>query len=368
LAMARQSMWNSGMYYEGRSQERKSKAHALAMESLRVSPDLAEAHIALGEWFRMTERNYDTALKEFSIAAQAVPNDPEILEVTGVLYRRQGRWREALATFRRAQELDPRVPHHEVAQTAAMLRDWHTATGEFRHALELAPDDVYIRQSLASALMIGEGDFAAAKAILETIPYPERDNRGNPVGDDMVLRWQLFMLERDFAGAKKVLVEFPAEEFPPPFNGRKTFLFACTALARGDPATARVLFEKARPGYESALQDRPDEPKFLARLGLLYAYLGRKDDALRDSRRAVDLISEKDVIERPIYLANLALVYALTGETEEAVTLVERLLSKPAGSDNQITLIELRSWKWDSLRSNPRFQKILAGPEPKTIY
>ena len=165
-----------------------------------------------------------------------------------------------------------------------------------------------------------------------------------------------------------MLVEFPGEEFPPPFVGWKTFARARTALAEGDPATARALFERARPAYEAGVRDHPDEPKFLARLGLVYAYLGRKEEALRESRRAVDLISEKDVIERPIYLANLALVNALTGETEEAVTLVERLLSKPAASDNQITLTELRSWKWDSLRSNPRFQKILASPEPKTIY
>jgi len=219
LAMARQSMWNTGMYYEGRSQERKSKAHALAMEALRVAPDLPEAHIALGEWFRMTERNYDAALKEFSIAAQAIPNDPEILEVTGVLYRRQGRWREALATFRRVQELDPRGPHHEVAQTASMLRDWHTATVEFRHGLEIDPDDVWIKKNLASALMIGEGDFAAAKAILKTVPNPERDNRGLPSGNDVPIRWKLFMLERDFAGAEKALVEFPGEEFPPAFVG-----------------------------------------------------------------------------------------------------------------------------------------------------
>ena len=46
--MARQSMWNTRMYYEGRSQERKTKAHALAVEALRVAPDLPEAHIALG--------------------------------------------------------------------------------------------------------------------------------------------------------------------------------------------------------------------------------------------------------------------------------------------------------------------------------
>ena len=216
--------------------------------------------------------------------------------------------------------------------------------------------------------MIGKGDFAAAKAILDTVPNPERDNRGLPSGNDVPIRWELFMLERDFAGAEKVLVEFPGEEFPPPFVGWKTFARARTALAEGDPATARALFEKARPAYEALVQDHPDEPRFRDRLGVLYAYLGRKEEALRESRRAVDLIPEKDVIERPTYLANLAQVYAVTGETEEAVTLVEQLLTTPAGVEDPITLTELRSWRWDSLRSNPRFQKILAGPEPKTVY
>jgi hypothetical protein len=99
---------------------------------------------------------------------------------------------------------------------------------------------------------------------------------------------------------------------------------------------------------------------------LLYVYLGRKEDAVRESRRAVDLCPEKDAIERLGYLGNLALVYALTGESEKAVTLMEQLLITPAAEG--ITLTELRSSKWDGLRSNPRFQKILAGPEPKTVY
>ena len=89
---------------------------------------------------------------------------------------------------------------------------------------------------------------------------------------------------------------------------------------------------------------------------------------MRESRRAVDLVPENDAIERPRYLTNLALVYALTCETEQAVTLVEQLLTTPAVPEDQITITELRSWRWDRLRSNPRFQKILAGPEPKTVY
>jgi Flp pilus assembly protein TadD len=314
----------------------------------------------------MTDGNYDAALKEFEIAAQTIPNDPEILSEIGTIYWRQGRWREALATFRHAQKLDPAVPHEGEAQTAVMLRDWHTATIYYRHLLEIDRDDVAAKTALADVLMVGEGDFAAAKAILDQVAYPMFDNGGRRSDVGVEIRWRLFMLARDFTAAEKLLVEFPGEEFPPPFVGWKSFSLGCTALARGDPAAAHVFFEKARPAYEALVHDHPDEPPFLAPLGLLYAYLGRKEEALRLSRRVVDLVPEKDAIGRPTYLSNLALVYALTGETEKAVTLVEQLLTTPAA--DEITLTQLRSWRWDGLRSNPRFQKILAGPEPKTVY
>ena len=101
----------------------------------------------------------------------------------------------------------------------------------------------------------------------------------------------------------------------------------------------------------------------------------RKEDAIRESRRAVELEPEsQNAFHGALWAANLALVYALVGEPDQAITLIERLLSTPGAvqwPDNpyNITLAELRlRWEWDSLRSNPRFQKILAGPEPKTIY
>jgi hypothetical protein len=101
----------------------------------------------------------------------------------------------------------------------------------------------------------------------------------------------------------------------------------------------------------------------------------RKEDAIRESRRAVEPEPESEnAFHGPHYAANLALVYALVGESDQAITLIERLLSTPGAASYQdylgsITLAELRlRWEWDSLRSNPRFQKILAGPEPKTIY
>ena len=370
-ALARQSMLNSGMYYVTRQPERKAKAHALAMEALGISPDLPEAHLALGECFRMTDRNYESALKEFSIAAQAIPNDPELLGKMGALHRRLGRWREALAYFQGAQQVDPRVPHDDDARTFAALRHWDKATVRFRQLIEMAPDDVWIKAGLASVFMNGEGDFAASRRTLDTIPYPRRDAKGNPVWNpDLAVRWELFMLERDFAGAEKLLVEFPLAQLPRPLGGWKNFLFACTAWGKGDQDKARELFEKVRPVVESSAQSYPDDPIFLTWLGVVDAYLGRKG-AVAESLRALAIVDENDAVERPHYLTNLALVYALTGDKENAITLVEQLLTTPAPEGlgaNPVTLTQLKSWRWDSLRTNPRFEKILEEPEPKTIY
>ena len=120
----------------------------------------------------------------------------------------------------------------------------------------------------------------------------------------------------------------------------------------------------------------PDDAWRHALIGLLYAYLHRSEDALREARRAVELDPERqDAFHGAMEAANLAMVYALIGEQDPAITLIERLLSTPgpfpgSGTNNpsDITLADLRlRWEWDSLRSNPRFQKILASPEPKTI-
>ncbi len=107
---------------------------------------------------------------------------------------------------------------------------------------------------------------------------------------------------------------------------------------------------------------------FLLPLAKLYALLGRKEDAIRDAQRAVELSPEsKDAVGGPEYARNLAFVYAHTGEADQAITFLARLLTTPGAE--RVTLAHLRlGWEWDPLRNDPRFQKILEGPEPATVY
>jgi tetratricopeptide (TPR) repeat protein len=183
------------------------------------------------------------------------------------------------------------------------------------------------------------------------------------------------MLERDYAAAEKILSDLPVEKFHTR-HAPKTYYQGRTALARGDKESAQRYFTATIPALEKWVRDAPSDSQRHGSIGLLYAYMHRNEDAIREGRRAVELEPEsRDAFHGAMAAAELAMVYALVGEQDPAITLLERLLSTPGpfpgnGVDtpSDITLADLRlRWEWDSLRSNPRFQKILAAPEPKTV-
>jgi hypothetical protein len=93
--------------------------------------------------------------------------------------------------------------------------------------------------------------------------------------------------------------------------------------------------------------------------------MGKREEAIREGRLAVELTPEsKDATDGAIMLCYLALVYTRVGESDQAIPLIERLLKTPGAVDSvdySITPNDLRyRWEWDSLRSDPRFQKLIA--------
>jgi tetratricopeptide (TPR) repeat protein len=369
LAYARASLLNSELStgMTGDHRTRKAKARAQAEEALRLSPTLGEAHMALGLCLYWGEEHYDAALKEFEVAAATSPNNAEIYSYIAGIYRRQGRWRESVATFERALSLAPRDRGiaFQVGNNYLWVRNWPAAVACYNRALEIRPDYVRPKIGLAYLEVFRNGNPAAGSKILQNIP-----NGILPYAEVTSARWHLAMLERDYATAEKIVTDSTLDDFP---DAPKTFYQGCIALARGDIELAQRYFAGATPVIEKRVRDDPDVAKRHARLGLLYAYMQRKEDAIRESRRAIELEPEsQNAFHGPLWADNLALVYALVGEPDQAITLIERLISTPGAVTYpdypaSITLAELRlRWEWDSLRSNPRFQKILAAPEPKT--
>jgi len=370
LAYARASMNYSKQFWQTHELALKAKARNLAEEALRLSPALGEAHLALGVYFDLVELDYSAALDQFAIALTALPNNVEVLQYRAKIYRRQGRWREAIAGFEQARSLNPLVDPPQLVRTLWAVRDWPaTASAIKRNLQRQSPDMPYAKIGLAQIEIVTHGNVAAARAWLREIPAGV-----DPDGEVTLANWNLSMLERDWAAAEKWLGSFPSDEFPD--AGPKSFYQAQIALARGDVGLARTLFEKVRPALESDVRAHPEDCATHAALGRLYAFMGRKEDAIREGRHGVELCPEStDALNGPPRASDLALIYALTGEIDQAITLIERLLRTPSATskasfnDGGITQAELRlRWQWDKLRKDARFQKILAQPEPKTIY
>ena len=372
LAWARASILNSGIE-AGLSGDQmlKAKARAQAEEALRLSPSLGEAHMALGLCLSWGEKKYNAALKEFEFATANSPNNAEIYNYVAGIYRRQGRWRESVASFERALSLDPRNTRILLlaGNNYLLARDWSAATACYDRVRGIKPDSAFAKIGLAYLEVFRNSNPAAGRKILQTIPAGV-----DPAGAVTLARWNLAMIERDFAAAEKIVTDSSLENFSEAGDAPKTFYQGRVALARGDIESAQRYFAAAAPAIEGWVRDDPGVAGRHARLGLLYAYMQKKEDAIRESRRAVELEPEsQNAYHGANYAANLALVYALLGEPDQAITLIERLLSTPGPVQwpdypNNITLADLRlRWEWDSLRSDARFQKILAGPEPKTV-
>jgi tetratricopeptide (TPR) repeat protein len=200
------------------------------------------------------------------------------------------------------------------------------------------------------------------KATLAQIP-----SGVDPDGNVTAGRWDASMIERDYAGAERALTDCPLAGVSYLNNvlTAKGFLEGCIALAQGDDAKAQASFETARPAFEAAAQESPDDATRRANLGLLYAFMHRKDEAMAEARRAVELMPEtKDAVDGAIMNCFLALVYARVNKPDLAFPLLERLLQTPGAVDStlySVTVNDLRArWVWDPLRNDPRFARLIA--------
>ena len=372
LAHARLSATIARIYHWFDStDDRKVRMKTEAEKALQLRPDLGEGHLALGLYYYWAEANYEKALEEFGSAAAALPNDSDIGYFAAAIRRRQGRWNDNLELLKKSQTIDPGNANvaEEIAYTYSFLHDWPEATRTQERVIALAPDSVNARVLRAYLDFWSQGSTSALGEVLKQIP-PGID----PSGLVTRARWDVAMIQQDYAAADQALTSCPLDQFqsggqPTP----KSFYRGCVALARGDEAAARTNFEATLTIFEAAVQQAPANALRHANLGLVYAFLGRKEEAIREGHRAVELMPDaKDAVFGPWMKGYLAMIYARVGEADSALPLLEELLTSPGPVDNTnccITQNDLRHrWQWDPLRNHPRFQKLLAEPAPKTTY
>ena len=364
LAQCQLAYAHDNLYFLGvdHTPARLALAEAAANAAVRLRPDGGEAHLARAEHLYRAYLDYDGALRELENARRTLPNDPRIFELMGYVARRRGQQEEALRNMQRAIELDPRnfFTLQQIALSYVNLRRYSEEAAILDRALSIKPDDVETKVVRALVPLDWKADTRPLHQAIDEIRSKDPEAIKN-VADT----WFLCALaERDGAAAGSALVAL-GDNFVgnDAIQMRPQFCEGLIARMAKNEAKARAAFTAARAEQQKRVDGQPDYGPAVCMLAVMDAALGRKEEALREGRRAIELLPvEKDSINGAHMIEFFAITTAWVGDKNLACENLATSIRLPGTlSYGQLKLLPY----WDSLRDDPRFEKIVASLAPK---
>ena len=342
---------------------RLALADAAVQAAFRLRPDAGEVHLARAQNLYRGYLDYNGALAELEVARHSLPNDSRIFELTGYIQRRQGRWEEAVRNLERAADLDPRNVDilQQIALSYADLRRYPQEKLALDRALAIEPNDAEMKETRASADFDWKADTRPLHQTIDSIRATNPAAIPSIAGDWL----NCALAERDAVAAKNALLG--SGENPPlhdeAVHFNRPFITGLIARMMKNDDEAHAAFTAARAEQEKTVQAQPDYGPPLCVLGLIDAALGRKEEALREGRRAVELLPvQKDAINGPLMYAYFAMIAAWTGDKDLACEQLAIAIRYPSSlSYGRLKLLPF----WDPLRGDPCFEKIVASLAPK---
>jgi TolB-like protein/Tfp pilus assembly protein PilF/predicted Ser/Thr protein kinase len=361
-----QLVWVHDFFYvvgHDHTPARLAMAEAALQSALRLQPDAGEAHLTRAENLYNGHLDYEGALAELEVARQRLPNEPRVFELRGYIERRQGKHEECLRSLQRAVEIDPRnlFTLQQIANSCILLQRFADAKTTLERALSFEPDDPDTKGASAWIDLEWKADIRPLHQMMDTM----RASHSIPlsrIADGLLI---CGLMERNAAAAREALIvteqNTPLNDQAVHFN--RSFLEGVVARMEKNEGKALAAFKAARAEQEQVVQAQPNYAPALCILGLIDAALGRKEEALNEGRRALELAPvEKDALNGPLMEKYLAMIAAWTGEKDLACEqLAAAIRHRGTINYGYLKLLPL----WDPLRGDPGFEKILASLAPK---
>jgi eukaryotic-like serine/threonine-protein kinase len=337
----------------GHTIARADSAHLAAERARALAPNSASTHMALGVYYYDVMSDNTRALAEYTAGLAAAPSNAEMLTHIALVQQTLGHWDASLASVKQAATLDPRdvVTARRLATTYLWLRQFSEAAAAGDRLIVLAPSNPQAIE-IRSMIALSMGDLAGAKRYFANAPANvDRTQLGAFYANFWDLYWLL-----DAPTQRSVLALGPDT-----FGSKSAWgsVGAQIAYQRGDSDLMRRRADSARAAFTETLRATPDDDQSRALLGLANAYLGHKQDAMREGERAVaEVPISKDGYSGPYYAFVLARTYIILGEQAKALDILEQLLKVPFYLSPGWLKVDPT---FDPLRTNPRFQRLVAG-------
>jgi len=348
LSITHQWAFSNGV---DRTEERLVKARDAAYKALAIDPDLPDAQLALGFYYYRGFQDYDRALEIFEAVYKARPNLP--FTYLGYILRRQGRWDESTSILEDSFKLSPLNADlaYQIGRSYVCMRRYDEAKIWFDRAISIDPKYFFPLLAKTRLPILERGDLDESFALLLQLPDLQLTD----------YTWYIHgLLEKKYQDVIEQLEALPYNAFVGnTFYIPTDMALAATFYLMNDFPNMRNHAESALRVIEAQVQKNPQDPRFRSSLGLVFAYLGRKDEAVQEGLRSIEMFPlSKDAFDGPRYVLNLAAIYTIVGEYEEALDLLENLMAITAGTTLSSSLLRIDP-QWDSLRQIPRFQQLL---------
>jgi len=332
--------------------ERLSKADSTARKSEQLAKDSPEVHLNIGYFYLWALRDSDRALKELDIAEQGLPNNVDFLKAKSRFYETKGKWQEKINLDERACELNPRDPSAltDLAFGYWFTRQFEKALITSKRAIAIAPEKIWPYLYVAQVNLGFNGPNDESREALKNVP---------PTHGFWLWNWYWQEVgERKFENALALLNSSGGDWMKNKLYVRpKSLLRALIYDYLNKTEMAHAAYDSARIILEKEIKKNIDDPRYHSSLGVAYAGLGRKEDAIREGKEAVDLLPyEKDAVYSTMYIIDLSAIYSMSGEYDLAMEEIDFLLSIPSCISKAWLKMDIR---FASLYNNSKYKKLI---------
>ena len=334
--------------------ELAERARQAGEKAVALAPSRPDGYLALGTFERGIARDFNRALEQYEKGLRLAPGNADLLRGTAIVEKSLGRWDAAVEHLRRTERLDPRSVGNAQSLGGALLnlRRYREAREAFDRGLGLAPANLALIEYKVITFL-GEGDLDGARAVLKATP---KEVEPTALVANLANYYDLVWVLDD--EQRELLLQLTPSAFDDDRGTWANCLVQAYAL-KGDAASVGTYAEETRKAYEEQLRATPNDALRHVVLGLALAYLGRKEEAIREGEQGVALGPvSKDALYGPYFQHQLVRIYMLVGEPAKALDQLESLLKIPYHLSPAWLKIDPN---FDPLRKNPRFQKLVAS-------
>ncbi len=336
---------------EDHSPQHLAAAKEAAETALRLEPNREEARLALARYYYHGLRDYRGAEHELSSLPSSAPHGVEFFTLASQVERRLGKFAAAIRDGEKAVELDP-----QNASLAASLVQTYSGLRRFGDSERAANAAIArLRGAKSTGLLVVKSDSAVGMGNLEEAHTALDSIHDSDDGDYQAARLRLYLVERDYSGAKAFAAKMTDEA-----KRRPDFwlTLAAVAHAEGKVSEEHQAYAEAKRSALLALKPRPDDPGLIGQLAIAESALGQNEEALRHARHAAEMLpSSVDAIGGAMCEMNLAAVLVMTGDRDAIFDQLSKLVKLPFSlTHGDLKLDPV----WDDIRDDPRFDRILA--------